>query len=68
MSEINEIKDDNKIKVELLINTAINEFNLKEYKKSIDLFDQVIRIDSKILDVSFEKRIDEEKKSDFRVP
>ncbi len=51
MSEINEIKDDNKIKVELLINTAINEFNLKEYKKSIDLFDQVIRIDSKILDV-----------------
>jgi hypothetical protein len=33
MSEINEIEDDNKTKVELLINTAINEFNLKEYKK-----------------------------------
>ena len=51
MSENNEIEDDNKTKVELLINKAISEFNLKEYKKSIDLFDQVIKIDSKILDV-----------------
>jgi hypothetical protein len=51
MSEINEIEDDNKTKVELLINTAISEFNLKEYKKSINLFDQVIKIDSKVLDV-----------------
>jgi tetratricopeptide (TPR) repeat protein len=51
MSENNEIENENKRKIELLINKAINEFNLKEYTKSINLFDQVIKIDSKILDV-----------------